>query len=872
METTYTDRERLWHALFAILLFGLLVVGVVETGHCQEILQQVPQHFSANFDPTKPMIKISVTPNQTGNMEEFWGTGGTLGCYFDPQANLNCLNANIYGNIPGSLPSGAENGALLNVSSSLAGWLTSVNFTTTSPWIDPTSFEYGAQCNGSTDDTAPLQAALNALPGGGTLFIPSTGAGGSQQGCLVNGAYAVVTAISITSNVETVTFAATPALFQVVGAPVDLENIPTGAGSTNFDGICPVATFTATTITCSRTAANDSSTPLSNSIASLGLWSATPSIKIFGLSEAPHSGVTGSLVGGPALLAGNPIYVFTNTSTDGPEIAGITFADKNHGSATKSALGGVYLWNTNAANIHDNDFSQFEGGTKTGAQIWGYQSGVGLMLDGGYALTGSTNPWTQFFAVTNNSFFLTRLNISSRNKVSSVWFAGNNLNCSDNSTTILSSSVGMDIGWLWLQNASSLTNNGGENTVTGGQINNCQVGVGLGLQNDDVIFSKSELNLDQTTAANFIGASLLSTVSSELHIQTKQYPTGIHVDTNSTGNTLITDPYLGACNGALPTSNTPPACKAAIGQNNTGDGGSFANASLVIDSGAQSTTEALGFVNATLTANSTFTTDNFPSLFSTTINATTVNVGASAGGSVNIGGAGGSALGILKLFGSDGSSIQVEGNSSNVSGPYRLPTVTTTEVTAQPSANNEPLVSTTAGARSWSVIALPASLSANNNMALVTSTTGAITYLKAGQVVQIIASQAFTATALAPVTGLSWTLDASTTYQLSCDFIYQTSAASGTAFKLGLDDTEAPTLINVGFVNQGTISSLTFNTVATNNTGTGGASTVATTNLWAHAFAVITNGAATGTLTVQADSNSSSNTLTIEPGSSCVLY
>lgn len=56
-----------------------------------------------------------------------------------------------------------------------------------SPWIDVTAPPYSAACNGSTDDTAAIQTALNAIgpPGaayntqsvGMALFIPATGKG-----------------------------------------------------------------------------------------------------------------------------------------------------------------------------------------------------------------------------------------------------------------------------------------------------------------------------------------------------------------------------------------------------------------------------------------------------------------------------------------------------------------------------------------------------------------------------------------------------------------------------------------------------------------------------------------------------------------------
>jgi hypothetical protein len=58
-------------------------------------------------------------------------------------------------------------------------------FTGPSPWADITAPAYGAKCDGSTDDTAALNAALTAMAStnnGGTIFIPP-----SASGCVIAG-------------------------------------------------------------------------------------------------------------------------------------------------------------------------------------------------------------------------------------------------------------------------------------------------------------------------------------------------------------------------------------------------------------------------------------------------------------------------------------------------------------------------------------------------------------------------------------------------------------------------------------------------------------------------------------------------------------
>lgn len=303
-------------------------------------------------------------------------------------------------------------------------------------------------------------------------------------------------------------------------------------------------------------------------------------------------------------------------------------------SSGGNALGGLYVYNSQGFWIANDLFTTFTGNTTTN----GFQAGAGITLDGG-------GNFTQFGTVINNKTFDTRYGITTRNKVSSVTFIQNDTNCSTNggAGTALDASIGLDIGWLWYQNVlgTTDTNTGGENSVFGHQSNNCVIGFALGSQNGGGtsqpsnsggghFYGKSEISATSTgcdvgpNTLCSIGVSVLNSINNLISWQGKQQATGWHFDGSSGGNVMLQPAF------SFSTSPAPPT-----GTNSTESYTGFchawaytttySNATNIVDSGAQGTTEVLGQTLTPYGTNlSTFVGDNIPlTLTAVTLNATT---------------------------------------------------------------------------------------------------------------------------------------------------------------------------------------------------------------------------------------------------------
>lgn len=117
-------------------------------------------------------------------------------------------NLTVGGNasVTGTLSAGVFNPSTINTSSlNVSG---NESHAGPRPWIDVTAPPYNALGNGATDDTAAVQAAINAactsLTGGGTVYFPpASGANPIYTLTLPNPL--TISSISLTSNVVTVT-------------------------------------------------------------------------------------------------------------------------------------------------------------------------------------------------------------------------------------------------------------------------------------------------------------------------------------------------------------------------------------------------------------------------------------------------------------------------------------------------------------------------------------------------------------------------------------------------------------------------------------------------------------------------------------------
>ena len=141
------------------------------------------------------------------------------------------------------------------------------------------------------------------------------------------------------------------------------------------------------------------------------------------------------------------------------------------------------------------------------------------------------------------------------------------------------------------------------------------------------------------------------------------------------------------------------------------------------------------------------------------------------------------------------------------------------------------------------------------------------------QQAKVTSDYTMSSTTAANITGLTFSLTASTDYRLTCDLVYQMSSTSWAA-RFGLNGPASPTLV-AGMVTEYTSTgAVTPTFVGFNAYGavTGPSATTATaTSYPVHLDATIRNGTNAGTLAAQTSSSSSTATVTVKAGSSCLL-
>jgi len=451
------------------------------------------------------------------------------------------------------------------------------------PWVDVTTA--GAKCDGSTDDTAALQAMLAAFnaAGYGRMFIPNTG-----SLCIVKG-YTSAVSGSIapgtpSAGYATITVSTPPPSWITAGAPVDIWGTTGGtggSGSMGYNGVFLVSSTTSTTIVISSSVTGTSS----GGNVSAGLWT-NAIVDIEGQCTTRQNSANCSGFSTPA--ADSPIYIFSSVPCTGTCPSGqnsntvsIRHVNFKAGSSTSGmALGGIYTVGVNGFEVSDDNFQNF-----TGSAGNGLGAGAGITYDGG---TGYTeNGYT-----VNNKFYNDKYGITTRNKASGNLFIMNHAICTNGSDAIIVNSIAFDIGYVW-STAGGMGSSGGENTLFANQEEGCTIGYIVDYQNYDNIVSKSEITGNMTNTANSIGFSVLNSFDVWLDAQSKNYSTGVHVNGSSTG-VRLTNPRLMGANST---------------ETITSDGGSFTSASNYVEPGALPTTTVFGLTD-TQTSNSTFLNDS----------------------------------------------------------------------------------------------------------------------------------------------------------------------------------------------------------------------------------------------------------------------
>ena len=67
----------------AVALFVLLVVAIALPARCQEIRISVPVHTAGAFDPTKPLLSLLPSTNQTGHLIDLLNSSGATVSFID---------------------------------------------------------------------------------------------------------------------------------------------------------------------------------------------------------------------------------------------------------------------------------------------------------------------------------------------------------------------------------------------------------------------------------------------------------------------------------------------------------------------------------------------------------------------------------------------------------------------------------------------------------------------------------------------------------------------------------------------------------------------------------------------------------------------
>lgn len=128
-----------------------------------------------------------------------------------------------------------------------------------------------------------------------------------------------------------------------------------------------------------------------------------------------------------------------------------------------------------------------------------------------------------------------------------------------------------------------------------------------------------------------------------------------------------------------------------------------------------------------------------------------------------------------------------------------------------------------------------------------------------------------TTTSYADVTGVSFSVNANTNYEVSCSIIYQT-AATTTGIGIALNGPTSPTLVAGQFISNSSSTALngrSFN--AYNGTGKTTGVQTANANIYGLFNASFRNGATAGTLTLRYASEVGGSAVSIRPGTYCKL-
>ena len=172
-------------------------------------------------------------------------------------------------------------------------------------------------------------------------------------------------------------------------------------------------------------------------------------------------------------------------------------------------------------------------------------------------------------------------------------------------------------------------------------------------------------------------------------------------------------------------------------------------------------------------------------------------------------------------------------------------------------------------------ITKPGAAPANNFSAKTTTTAGVESYSKMNQMAMITSDYTNATTSLTNVTGLSFSIDASTNYYMSCKLIWQGSATTATLV-LSTTGPASPTKVSAMFQTDTTsgAGAVIFDN-ATDGTTFGftlGPTAIVTTaaDLSGRLDMGVVNGSTAGTLQLQAKSNGA-GTVTIRAGSFCTL-
>ena len=224
------------------------------------------------------------------------------------------------------------------------------------PWIDVTAPPYSAQGNGTADDTAAVQSAINAACtssiGGGTVFFPPA-SGGNPIYVLTQPNPLTISSISLASNVVTVTITGgTLPLAYTTNFPV----IISGVTNDLFNGTWLIATKSSSTqFTFALAAANTSSSGGQVNLAPVYIPPGCVGLTFqgggsFGGNSPQFSRPPLTRVGvGSASSNLAPVFLLTNTGSSSP----VAFRDL----AIQGNNQGVQVFSTNSPSFFNVEMS-----------------------------------------------------------------------------------------------------------------------------------------------------------------------------------------------------------------------------------------------------------------------------------------------------------------------------------------------------------------------------------------------------------------------------------------------------------------------------------------------------------------------------------